>query len=469
MRIRTDIIPTVHLRTGAKDRLDLRAICAFVAVGYFISDTTYYEDCRSLPPASSVELDESGSIIASEPYFKWHHSPRDMTLEQAVWEFAELFETILSENKDPTWTIPISGGLDSRTLVAAAQQIGRPFIGYSYAFRDGHDETMYGRRMSESLGFGFHALTIERGSLWKDLDRLAGINGCYSDFTHPRQFNVFDRLKSLGGTFLLGHWGDVLFDDMHVSEDVPTQTVFETHLARIVKPIGLELGKRLWEAWGLKGDLGEYIRESLQSIYNAIDIRENNPRLRAFKSLTHAIRWTNTNLAIFREFGPNVYPYMDNRMVEFICTVPERWLAGRRIQIEYLKMRSPKLSRIPWQSHYPHNLYSYHLDRVPLNLPFRALKKARSILSGRRRTTRNWEIQFLGEGNEARLRGMLIGDSRFSNWIPREITERHLEAFLRDRSPASYHPVSMLLTLSAFHRYLYLPADVDGDVNKGHV
>ena len=469
MTTRTDIISPIHQRTGPKGPLDLEAICAFVAVGYFMSDTTFYKGHLSLPPASVVELDGRGGIARAEPYFQWHHTPRDISLSQAVGEFAELFESILSENKDPMWTIPISGGLDSRTLVAASQHLGRNYIGYSYAFRDGHDETLYGRRMSESLGFGFKAYTVERGALWNDLEKMAGINRCYSDFTHPRQFAVYDELKSLGGTFLLGHWGDVLFDDMHVPEDVSPKAILDMHFNRIVKPGGLQLGKRLWDAWRLQGDLEEYMREALDSVYKRIDIKENNPRLRALKSWTHAIRWTNTNLGFFREFGPNLYPYMDNRMAEFICTVPEKWLSSRRIQIEYIKMRSPALARIPWQSHFPFNLYNHGIDRMPLNLPVRAWNKAKSILTNSVRTTRNWEIQFLGPENEERLAGMLKGDRRFSEWIPADITDSFLGAFLKEKSRDTAHPLSMLLTLSAFHRYLHLPMGDGGAKNQDGV
>jgi hypothetical protein len=312
--------------------------------------------------------------------------------------------------------------------------------------------------MADVLGFDFKRYTIREGYLWNGLDRLAIMNQCYSDFTHPRQFAVFDELKSFGGTFLLGHWGDVLFDDMHVPEGISADRLFDIHYKRIVKPGGLELGRRLWRSWGLRGELEEYLRESLLTTYRRIDIKECNPRLRAFKSWTHAIRWASTNLELFRQFGPNLYPYMDNRMVEFICTVPEKWLAGRRIQIEYLKRRSPSLARIPWQSHLPFNLYTYGMDREPFNLPYRTYNKMRMLMSGKRKTTRNWEIQFTGGENEGKLRDMITGDKAFGEWIDTGLSTPYLESFLADPTPDRYHPVSMLLTLSAFHRLVHKPA-----------
>jgi asparagine synthetase B (glutamine-hydrolysing) len=454
MKFRTDIVPSIHQRTGVKDSLDLEAICAFAAVGYFMTDSTYYKGCKALPPASVVTTDEKGRIVDVEPYFEWHYSPKDISLSQAVEQFAELFEGILSENKDGQWTIPISGGLDSRTLVAAAHRLGRQFKGYSYAFDSGIDETVYGRRMSELLDFPFDSFTIGKGVLWNYLEKLARANECYSEFTNPRQFAVYDRLKAMGGTFILGHMGDLIFDDMHVPEGISADSLFDIHWKRTIKPGGFKLGERLWKDWNLNGSFGEYLRDSMKSTFDRIDIRESNPKLRAFKSWTHVRRWTSTNLQLFTEFGPNLIPYLDNRMIEFVCAMPEKWLAGRRIQIEYLKKYAPGLARIPWQSHEPFNLYNYPLDKTPVNIPFKVLRKARQLMKGGRKTHRNWEIQFLGPENDARLREMLFGDPGFAEWIPSETTLHFLKAFGERQTPNEYHPVSMLLTLSAFDRYL---------------
>lgn len=455
MIYRTDIVSSRHERAGIKGDLDLEAICAFATVGYFLEDRTFYKGYRCLPPASHVEIDDNGAIVGSEQYFKWHYSPRDISLRKAVTEFADLFEGIVSENRDDLLIIPISGGLDSRTLVAAARQLGRRFNGYSYAFKNGHDETFYGKKMSEILDFDFKSLIVEEGTLWSYIGDIARTNQCYSEFTNARQYALFNELKSMGGTFLLGHMGDLIFDDMHVVEGISADRLFDIHMSRTVKPSGFKLGQTLWRHWGLSGDFTEYLRASMRTVFDRIDIGESNPKLRAYKSWTHVLRWTSTNLSIFREFGPNLIPYLDNRMIEFICTVPEKWLSGRRIQIEYLKMRSPELSRIPWQSHYPHNLYNYHLDRPPFNLPRRIAGKLERMMTRRKTVTRNWELQFVGKENEASLSQMLLSDSGFTDWIPPDVSRHFLDAFRRSNSPDSYQPVTMLLTLAAFRKYVH--------------
>ncbi|MBK7870832.1 MAG: hypothetical protein IPJ74_09160 [Saprospiraceae bacterium] len=127
----------------------------------------------------------------------------------------------------------------------------------------------------------------------------------------------------------------------------------------------MELGSALWQAWGLEGVFGDYLHGRIETLLCGIDIDNANARIRAFKSLYWAPRWTSTNLQVFAAARPMALHYYHDEMCQFICTVPEKHLAGRQIQIEYLKMKAPELARIPWQDHRPFNLYNYHLDKTP--------------------------------------------------------------------------------------------------------
>lgn len=165
-----------------------------------------------------------------------------------------------------------------------------------------------------------------------------------------------------------------------------------------------------------------------------------------------APRWTSVNLSIFESVRPITLPYYDNRMCEFICTVPEKHLAKRQIQIEYLKQRSPELARIPWQEQWPFNLYNYQWNRAPFNWPYRGWSKFKRTLSKKMVTQRNWELQFLGEENDRHLQHHLFDNTAFTSLVPKEITQKIYKNF-RDIDAVKYsHPLSMLLTLSLFSK-----------------
>jgi hypothetical protein len=454
MTYKSNIIPEDQVRTGPKDELDLRSICVFMALGYFLGDKTFYKSHKQHLPASITQTDEEGRVLSSTPYFQWHYSPRDIGFEQALDEFTHIFESIVSEHGDLGYTIPISGGLDSRTLVAACASLGKKYKGYSYAFDGGHDETKYGKQMSEALGFQYDAFKVKRHQLWSYVDQLAQRNECYSEFTHARQYAFHKTLSSMGGTYLLGHGGDLYFDGMGVPSSMKGDELFRELWGRIVKKSGFELADAMWRHWGLTGQFRDYLEQELRNCLDSIKIDDGNAKLRAYKSLYYVPRWTCVNLQIFKDFGPVVIPYFDDRICEFICTVPEHILKGRKIQIEYLKRRQPKLASVPWQSHYPFNVNNYKLDRFPLNVPYRAYNKIKRIAAGKEPITRNWELQFQGVDNEREMDRCLLESSRLHEFIPKHIIEHHFKQF-REVDALGYYPsMTVLLTLSKFYNIL---------------
>lgn len=241
------------------------------------------------------------------------------------------------------------------------------------------------------------------------IEELANINGCYSQFTHPRQMAFINEYAKLGDVFNLGHWGDVLFDDMKVDDNLSNEEqVQEFIIKKIIKKGGLELAESLWNSWKLEGNFNEYLTQRITILLQKINTKNANAQIRAFKSLYWAPRWTSTNLSVFESVKPIIVPYYDNRMCEFICSVPEKYLAKRQIQIEYLKMRMPALAKITWQENRPFNLYNYQFNKKPYNIPYIVLNKIKTAFFKKTLIQRNWELQFLGNENENHLKKYLL-------------------------------------------------------------
>ena len=452
--VATPIVPSSATFIGDKKTLDYKAICVFSALGFFLDDDTYFEEQKVLKPATTYHLIKN-TIKDKNSYFKWHHRPVERPLKQIVAEFAVLFEQIIEEqvgNKNVI--LPLSGGLDSRTQACALKYLNKDVSTYSYAFEGGHDETKYSKKIAEVCGFPFKDMHIPNGYLWNKIDALAQINSCYSEFTHPRQMAFIEQYAQMGAVFSLGHWGDVLFDDMGVADDLTIDEQVAVLFKKVIKKGGLELATALWMEWELEGDFKAYLYERLKNLLLKIDIPQSaNAQIRAFKSLYWAPRWTSVNLSVFENERPITLPYYDNRMCAFICTIPEKYLAGRQIQIEYLKMRNPALAKIVWQGQKPFHLYNYHYNKSPYNIPYRILDKIKRMLSPKKYIQRNWELQFLGTENEKQLKNRLFENEKMNAVISTQLTNAFYEKFKSENDVYYSHPVSMLLTLSLFFKY----------------
>jgi asparagine synthetase B (glutamine-hydrolysing) len=454
LHITSPIVPstTQYYTLPGNSTLDYKAVCCFAATGFFLDDETYFVNQKAFRPATSYLFDKEGNVAKKERYFQWHYSPRTISFAQALEEFEHLLESIVQRNIfSKKVVLPISGGLDSRVLAASVSNHPH-VVTYSYQFEGGSLENDYGEAVAKALSFPHQSFLIPSGYLWGVIKELAQINSCYAEFLNPRQMAIWQQMSDKGDIFLLGHGGDLFFDSMGVPDGMSDADQKEYLVKKLVKPVGWTLGEQLWKAWGLTGDFKEYLIQRIGSLLNNIQIENANARLRAFKTEYYVARWTAVNLEIFQRQLPIGLPFFDDDMCRFICTIPEEYLAGRKLEIEYLKRKSKSLALIPWQKYFPCNLYDYTDFDSLLNKYRRGLikgrREVRKYLFGKRSDAGNWELQFLGKSNDESLRRHLF-DKSFEQLVPVSVIENFYTQF--KQNPSQYtHSTTMLLTLSLF-------------------
>jgi hypothetical protein len=447
------ILPTKQQFIGSPQILDLKALCVFAATGFFMGDDTYWQEQKVLLPGKRYNIN-GNKIVSEDTYFQWYYNPIERPLSQIVEEFTSLFETIINEQVCQQKVIlPLSGGLDSRTQAAALHHLKKDVQSYSYELAHGHPDTSYSEQIAKACGFPFQKMVIPEGYLWDKIDQIAAINGCYTEFTHPRQVAVMDQLINMGDVISLGHWGDVLFDDMKVAENLSFDGQVAELFDKVLKKQGIPFAEALWKKWDLEGNFVPYLKDRISEGLRTINIPNNaNAQIRAFKSLYWAPRWTAVNLSFFESVKPITLPYFDNRMCEFICTVPERYLAGRQIQIEYLKFRNPALAKITWQEHRPCNLYTYSWNKTPWNLPFRVYQKLKNTVFTQKLVKNNYENQFLGARNDIYLKRYLFESKNLKELVDFEMIEEVYSQFKFNSHLQYSHCICTLLTLAVKFR-----------------
>lgn len=452
--IHNSILPSKQqfaLKSNTAHEINYEAICIFAATGFFMDDDTYWKDLICLKPAHDYDINAKGELIKSTPIFEWHYTPRDQTFEQSLEEYIHLLTTIIKEQvNDQPVILPLSGGLDSRSQAMVLKDIDNKVHSYSYAFPGGYPEHRISEKIAKHCGFKFDSYLIEKGYLWDCIDDLSDLNNCYSEFTHSRQMAILNELKTMEGVFSLGHWGDVLFD-RGVPEDTHSDELISLILKKMLKPGGMELAEKLWEAWQLDGHFEDYLIGRVETALSQIKIDNLSAKVRAFKTTQWAHRWTTTNLSIFEAAGPITLPYYDDRMCEFICNVPEAFLADRKLQIAHIR-KDKKLAGITWHEHKPFNLNTFHYNKAPFNLPYRVMNKIKrevNNLLGNPYIQRNFELQFLGDENDRKLKQKLF-ENNAHKIVPNSVTDYFYNKFRSTDYVYYSHPISTLLTLTVW-------------------
>ncbi|SVC25660.1 uncharacterized protein METZ01_LOCUS278514, partial [marine metagenome] len=232
--------------------LDLKAIATFSCLGFMLDQDTFYSDIKVIRPSTKVTL-KNNTIIGSEKIWFWHYEPAERSFTDIVDEFTAIFEkNVYNETNGKKILLPISGGLDSRSLFVSLKDKSNLTLS-AYEFEEGIDEICYGKELSDKFQIPLYAQKIPKSYLWNKLDQIADLNGCFTEFTQPRQMAAIDNWKSLGDKILLGHWGDVLFDKQANSNYISYDEEINALKKKILNPGGMEIATDLWKYWNLGG------------------------------------------------------------------------------------------------------------------------------------------------------------------------------------------------------------------------
>ena len=420
--------------------LNFEAISGWFATGFFFNNEGFLKE-------------EIKNNKNKKPSIIWHYSPNDISFEETLNIFSRLFESsIKKKTKRKKILLPLSGGLDSRTIAAAL--IGNEnVIAYSYEFENGIEEIKYARQIAEICGWDFYSFKIPYGYLWDNINKISEINMCRTEFTHPRQMAVIEEISSLGDILLSGSMGDLLFNSFNTNKLKNKNNQIEYLLNSIIKPSGKEIANDLWEYWVNKGLFSDLIENKIKNLYSNIQIDNPASKIRAFKSMYYVQNWTNNNMRFFSKFIDVYAPYHDNQICELVCSIPENFLNNRRIQIEYIKKKSPDLAKVNWQN-YDLDLYTYNKFNSSY-LPRRIYRYTKrnileKILFKSPKNQRNWELQFLGKKNDSELKKWIFNNPQLNNVIPSKIIYKYYNKF-KKLDPVRYsHCISMLLTFSVW-------------------
>jgi asparagine synthase (glutamine-hydrolysing) len=447
--------PAVAESASAK-QLDWRAIGGLLQFGFFLDDSTYWDDLHILNPATHTILDEHGRILSQFNTWTWFHAPDpNFNHNAALEDFADLFHRVTWEHvQGKSVAVPISGGLDSRsTLIPLTDQKccqAKRLLFFSYGYGEDSIETQIANKLAQKQDIDITTWSI-KPYLFDQLDRvLASVEG-FQDLTLCRQADVVDELGAEANHLLAVHWMDVWLDDMgflDLNRGLSDDDLSLIMAKKFTKNGAQQLFSlfRDWLPVDFEISANNHITTALSSLQG---IHDFDFKVKAWKTQNWSFRWTLASLRMYQAGLFTLLPFYDQRLTDFFCRLPSEPMRSRSFQIEYIKRFGPDLARVSWQP-YNANLYEYHYFNSWL-LPRRAFNKLGRLLSKKRVIERNWEVQFLNPRGRQGLQDWLLTPGlKLHNFVPQAKLAAFLGDFFATPTAANGYAVSMLLTFSAW-------------------
>jgi len=431
--------------------LDWPALASFFSFGFYLDDRTCFDGIRVLQPASVYRFSAQGELIYHERYWLWQHQVDPArTYDETIEEYDALLRRAVRRcTSSGRAILPLSGGLDSRSL-AAVMPAGAQPQAYSYGYGTDSIETRIASQVAAARGFNFTAHAVQPYLFDRLPEIVRALHGC-QDVTQARQMSINGWVAGRADAVLTGLWGDVWLDQMGLADGIPPDTTLAEYTLHKFEKRGRQwLLEHVVGPHFLPPAAAEFLSAAVSDGLAGFEhIADLDFRVKAYKTSRWAFRWSNASLRGFDVGATARVPYYDVDLVDFFCTVPTEYVRDRRLQIDHLKRYAPDLARIRWQPTYT-NLYLTRYSRW-LSLPPRAINKLRRIVTRRPALQRNWEVQFLSaEGRRGLERWLLQPGLRLHDIVAAQRIASLLDEFYRAPTAGNGYTVSMLLTFSAW-------------------
>ncbi len=422
--------------------LDWTGLGSYFTNGFFNNNRTFANEVKLLLNAHEYIFDNNLNLVSQKQYWNFNHHISNRSYMETVDEFASILNEIKNDylKLEGQIAMPISGGLDSRTITGLFSQNERDskrLWSYSYGFGANSPETYIASKIAKVRKLNFEK--IATGNYLKA--KIPLIQRCVEHFQYidgTRQADISDKLEANSSFVICAHWGDVWNDTMGDQSEYS----LEDFAIKKLKKKGAD--------WFVKNLLELKVNDAQQELKESLDIEMTSKdfAIKVFKTLQWSQRWTLASTRMFQAGAFPLYPFYDNRIIDFFCTVPSSFVSDRKLQIDYLKKYHPDLAKIKWQE-YDSNLYWYKILNNR-NIVYRIVHKARRVLKSTKQITRNWELFYLNDEGKALLQKNIIENEALHPIISREVLQQFYQQFYNEPNAKNGYTMSMLHTFSLF-------------------
>jgi asparagine synthase (glutamine-hydrolysing) len=328
-------------------RLDPQAAAEFLTFQCVLGERTLLEGVRLVPPASLLVF-EPGRGVRIEEGWRPCYRPRPGTVASHGAALAEAIRSAATRQACAgAWRVglPLSGGLDSRTLLAALPRNGAPVRTITYGHPDS-DDVRLAAVLAGLARSVHHRIPLAPGYLAAEAEgmvaRTDGMHSCLNG--HARLLAGAGEVCDL---LLLGNGGDCLLDAL-VAADAPGD---EAGLAAMVAAkIAIGLPAHLSEdvvhpAAPLAG-VAERALAAVRAGLAAAPGDRPADRVDAFNVTDRHRRWVLQGVPAQATHVEVRHPYYDDEVVAAALAVPHALRVERRAHIAALCRLAPDLARV---------------------------------------------------------------------------------------------------------------------------
>ncbi len=372
---------------------DSSQIDCFMDLGYLLEDNTWHKYIKLIKPATIMEFDINTKELTQKYYWKWSEiKPQNISFENVVDEFGELWLDAVRKRFNPNEKIGISlsGGLDSRAILAAVNKLYPDYKGYAFTFgKPECDDIKIAKQCIAKTKWQHKEFYFTNDNWFKPRKEKVWFTDGMLNMMHMHGSEFLNEVSINTDFVLSGYLGDVVCGASYI------QSLDYLFNKRIDKNIAFIFYKNYAsERW---------IND------NFFDIDHVDPFLMMYRGR----RFINMSTLNVLSYIGTRKPFFDNKLIEFIYSLPDEYRKTNKLYSAMLLKFFPEFFKeIPWQK------TGKTIDKkIDSNFLSRTLRKVKRL---------PYKIGFLRDNHNY---------TNYKNWLKeREITKEITELLKKEKS-----------------------------------
>ena len=330
------------------------AVADFFAFEMILNDKTFFKGIRVLPPAS-ILIWSNGKLSVKKYWdfeFKEDHNRlMEYYIENLVRIFRKAIERRMKGNH--RIGVSLSGGLDSRSIVAAINKEHYPVHTFTYGV-EGGDEAKIAEKVAKKLGTKHRFFELRRDFLADCVELGVRLTDGMSSCRHFHWMSLLRQIAEdvdvvfhgLGMDIMLGGWTDISYARIHrkiweaQNDAILANLIFQKLRKDGVREMDLLFSDAYYK---------RIKNMPIQSLKKALkEVKAKHPGNKADYLFWR--NWTRTSTSpARRSYMEDRVPGYDNDFVDFILKIPPELRFEHKIYYEFFTKLAPNLAMIPHQ------------------------------------------------------------------------------------------------------------------------
>ena len=421
---------------GVDKTIDPTSPSCFLKLGHLMGEHTWFKKVKLIKPASVLEYDLHSKKLTHRYYWKWSEiKPSKITFNQAVEALGEIFLEAVARRVNPNERIGISlsGGLDSRVIFAAVNQLYPGYEGYAYTFGlpECDDITIAQQVIAKVPNWKHQAFYFDSNN-WFDprMDRIWNTDGMF-DMMHMHGSEFLPEVSNHVNINLNGYLGDAVVGASYFRGGGFSDT-------RISNQVAKNYYKDFFGENSLNNDF------------------YNNNHIDPYLYMNRGRRFINYGTLNGLSQLDQRIPFFDNNIIELIFSIPDEYRMHNRLYTEFvIKFFPDFFNDIPWQK---------TGRRVgltgPVSFPQKIVKKISHIpcklgITKSKKEYTNYPTWIRDDGVQTRIKDLLNDKKSYSTeLLGEDPIKRYLTPHLAKRANYS-NEILRIVTMEVYFKRVF--------------